>query len=139
MKTEWTPQEVYQQLSEWIEKHNQEKNIVAYISKKETKEMLRHSQRKMFRWLFSEISKHLWEDPEDIKQNFLKWLFWTRKVKLWKLEFENAIKPTTSELTKEEAIFFINSIIKFIEKYWVPCKYTSLDFKNLIETYERTL
>ena len=139
MKIEWTPNEVYKQLAEYIEKHNQQTELVAYISKKETKEMLRHSQRKMFRWLFSEISKHLWEDSEDIKQNFLKWLFWTRKVKLWKLEFENAIKPTTSELTKEEAIYFINNIIKFIEKYGVPCKYTSLDFKNLIETYERTL
>lgn len=136
-KFEWEPQEIFDKLCEWIEKNYKKDKLIVYISIKETKEMLLHSQRKMFRWLFWEISNHLWEDAEDIKQNFLKWIFWTKTITMGKLSFENAIKPITSELLKDEAKFFIDNIIKFIEKYKVPCKYTSADFKNLIETYEK--
>lgn len=134
-KYEWPPIEVYNKTWERIEKHHNKEKIVVYISTKETKEMLLHTQRKMFRWLFTEIWNHLWEDAEQIKQNFLKWLFWTKTVKTGKLTFENAIKPTTSELEKEEAIFFIDSIMKFIEKYWVPCKYTPKAVQSLYNSY----
>jgi len=134
-KFKGTPKQVYNDVMTYLDKQAEEQEIVVLISKKETKEMLLHTQRKMFRWLFREISKHLWEDPEQVKQNFLKWCFGVKEVKTWLLSFENAIKPTTSELTKKDAVFFIETIIKFIEKYWVPCKYTSADFNSLCESY----
>ena len=133
-KIRWSPIQVLTEIcNELIKLWSKEVEVLIY--EKETKEIRTKIQNNMFHWLFWEISKHLWIHREDIKQSFLKWVFGTRKVKLWRLEFENAIKPHTSELTKEEAIFFIENIKIFIEKYWVPCKYTNLDFENLISTY----
>jgi len=136
MKIKWNPLELYNQATEYLESLDPNKTYTCYIEEKETKALRTLTQNNMFHWLFWEIAKHLWEHMEDVKQNFMKWLFWVKKTKLWKLEFENAIKPHTSDLTKEESIFLIDNILKFIEKYKVPCKYSSAELKSLYDSYK---
>lgn len=134
-KFEWTPTEVYEQLWERIENNLTKKRLVAYISTSETKEMIKHSQRKMLRWLCSEIWKHMWEESERVKQIFLIWCFGAKEMQMWKFKTDVAIKPTTSELTKTETIFYINAQWKFICDNNIPCKYTPRDIQSLLESY----
>ena len=53
---------------------------------------------------------------DEVKMNCLKALFWVRISKFGGVTYENAIKPHTSELTKEEAILLIDTLIEFWKK-----------------------
>ena len=135
MKLKWTPNILYEQIWEYLDKQKQDQELVCFISKTETKEMILHTQRKMLRWLCSEIAKYMWEDAERVKQIFLIWCFGSKEMQMGKFKTEVAIKPTTSELTKQETIFYINALWKFICDRNIPCKYTPREVQSLIDSY----
>jgi len=136
MKITGTAEEVHNKVNEFLENNVNAEEFICIISTKLTKEMRTTLQNNMFYWLFTEIWNHLWVDKEDVKDNFLKWLFGIKTVQLWMFESEEANIKHTSDLDITQAIFFIESIQAFIEKYWVPCKYTSREFESLIKSYK---
>jgi len=134
MKIKGKPLEVANQILDKLDTYKEEQEIIVYISKTETKEMILHTQRKMLRWLCSEISKFMWEKPERVKQIFLIWCFGSEDLKMWKFTTQVANKPTTSELTKKETIFYIDVIWKFICDNNIACKYTPREIQSLIDS-----
>lgn len=136
MLIKWKPSEVFEKFSKWLERQDQEKEIICHFSAKNTKEIRTLTQNSMLHWLFTEIGNHIWEDMEETKNNFMKWVFWVKEVRIGKFVSQEAIKPHTSELSKEEWIFLIDCIMKFIDSHWVPCKYTPRDLQNLYNTYQ---
>jgi len=87
-KFEWTPEEVFEQASTFIDKNSNKEKLVCYISTKETKEIRSISQNSTFYKLFTDIWNHLWETKDDIHDMMLAWIFWTKTVKVWVFERE---------------------------------------------------
>ena len=125
----WTKQIIQQ----YIDKGKD--NQVYICVKEESKEWIKHTQRKMLRWLCSEISKHNWESPERVKQIFLIWCFGLDDLTMWKFTTQVAKKPTTSELTKKDTIFYIDVMWKFICDHNIACKYTPREVQSLIDSF----
>lgn len=124
----WKQEKIIEYMDKW--KPEQE-----YICcKVESKEGIKHTQRKMLRWLCSEIWKHMWEKPERVKQIFLIWCFGSDDLTMWKFTTQVAKKPTTSELTKQDTIFYIDVIWKFICEHKIACIYTPRDIQSLMDS-----
>jgi len=135
-KFEWTPEQVYEQLWEWIEKNHDKEKIVAYISTKETKEIRSLSQNATFYKLFTDIGNHLWEKKDDVHDMLLAWVFGTRTVTIWKIVKEVNIEKHTSKLDKEQGIRFIDTILKFVERESMPITITSREIQSLHDSYK---
>ena len=98
-----------------------------------TKTQRTKAQNATFYRCFTEIWKKMWYDKETVKQNTLKWCFWVEKVKFWWVYYENALKPRTSELNKEEARFLIDALIEFWKKLWLWNLVTPRELRDLFE------
>lgn len=100
-----------------------------------TKEQRSKAQNRTFYKCFTEIGCKIWYSKETIKQNCLKALFWIEKTKFWGIVYENAIKPSTKLLTREEAILLIDSLIEFWKKLWlweiIQSRERALLFENI--------
>lgn len=136
MKFKWNPLTIYNEVCDYLENLDDTKEVVVYISSKETKEMRTKYQNDMFYWLFWEVGNHLWETAENVKIYFLAWCFWTKTVKLSKITQEIPIIMHTSDLKKDQAIFFIDTILTFIKLNDIPCKYTPRDIQSLYDSYK---
>lgn len=135
MKIQGTPQKVYEALGNKLDTFKEDKEVILYVSTRLTREIRTKYQNDFIYWLCEEIGKHLWEKKEDVKRYFLIGCFWSRKVKLSKIEVEMPLKPETSKLTKEEAIFYIETLMKFIQLKNIPCKYSPAELRSLLESY----
>ena len=135
MLIKWTPEEVYNILTEKLESLNPDKEIYVYFGEKLTTEIRTKAQNNMFQWVFTQIWNHLWEKKDDVKMYFLAWMFWTKTLKLSQKEYEFPIISHTSDLTKEQAMDLISILFKFIAKHKVPCKYTPRDLQSLYDNY----
>ncbi len=136
MKIKWKPTEVYAEVCEYLDKQDSEKDIIVYISKKETKEMRTLAQNKTFWKLFTDIWNHLWEKKENVKEMMLWGVFWTEKIKVWRITREINIEKHTHKLTKEQWIHFIDSILAFTKKYNMPITVTPRELQNLYDSYK---
>ena len=96
-----------------------------------TQEQRTKAQNNAFYRLFSEIGKKLWHNTEETKQALLKWVFGTKKIKMWWMEFEIAIKWSTKELNKQEAILLIERWNEFGKKIWCWEIITSIAMNTL--------
>jgi hypothetical protein len=135
MKIVWTYIDIIKELTRFFLTRDKTKIYHLLIGKKETKEMRNKNQNNMFHWLFGEIGKHLWYKTEDVKGFFMKWLFWTKEIELfWQIQ-EIAIINSTTDLKKEQAILLIDSILQFIQKHNIPCKYSSREIDSLYDSY----
>lgn len=130
MRVSGTPQQVFEAMSEWLESKG-EKEVVAYFSTKETREIRTLYQNNFWYGIFSEIQKQTDFSAETIKQYLLARVFGKKEVFG---ELVN-IKTKTSELTKKEAQEFLESLLVFIEEHSLSCKYTSRDYQSLLNTY----
>lgn len=130
-KYKWQVMQVYDQVSEYLERQKETQEIIVLISNKETKEMRTLQQNNMYYWIFWEIEKQSPYSSETIKQYLLGRAFGKREV-FWELENN---QTQTSKLTKSEAREFIDAIIWFCEEHTLHIKYTSRDFESLINTY----
>ena len=129
----WTPKELLPKIIEHFKKEDIIYSVC--IEKANSKEAKTRQQEKTYYKLFTDIWNHLWEKPEDVKQMLLWWVFGTKEVKIWKITRDINIKTKTSELTKEEAIQFIDTILAFVKKYDMPITIESREFKSLIDNY----
>lgn len=135
MKTKWTPQELYNNITEHLESLNPEKTYICYIEEKESKESKTRQQEKTYYKILTAISKHLWYDMQEVKIYLLSGCFWTHKLKLSKTEIEVPNISQTSMLTKEQWIFFIDTILTFAKLKNVPIEITSAEMQNLFDSY----
>lgn len=92
-------------------------------------------QNNSFYRCFDVIGKKMWLSSETVKQNCLKALFWVEKVKFWWAYYENALKPNTSKLTKEEAILLLDTLIEFGRKLWCGDIITPRELQSLYDSY----
>lgn len=126
----WNKQEIL----EYLEKQKDaDQDFI--IAKKESKEGRTLAQNKYWYKLFSEISKHLWYNVDEVKWYLLAWTFGTKKLKLHRVEIEIPVISRTRDLTKEQGIFFIETILKFIKLKNIPIQITNRELDSLYESY----
>ena len=77
------------------------------------------AQNSSFYRCFNEIGKHMWISSDEVKQNCLKALFWVRESKFAGVIYQNAIKPSTSDLNIEEATLLIETLVELWKKLWL--------------------
>ena len=130
MKIVWNADKVYNEVCEYLEKQG-EKEIIVFISNKETKEMKSRYQEQFYYWMFNEIEKQTDFSSDTIKQYLLWRVFWKKEV-FWELVNN---KTKTSKLTLKEAREFIESILIFIKEHTLNCKYTSRELESLYNSY----
>ena len=135
MKLEWNKFTILWDLSRKLKKEKLTKQFVCLISTKYTREMRTTIQNRMFKWLFSEIWKHLWYRMENIQGFFMKSLFWVKEIELFWNKQEVQLINSTKDLEKEQAIYLIDSILQFIEKHKISCKYKPRDVQSLYDSY----
>jgi len=115
----------------------QSEDIDWVIQKKESKQWRSLAQNRTWYKLFWAISKHLWYNIQEVKIYMLSWCFWTKKLKMSKEEIEVPVISNTSDLTKEQGIFFIDTIIAFAKIKNVPVEITSAEIRNLYDSYKK--
>jgi len=103
----------------------------------DTKEKRTLAQNRVFYRLFNWISKHLWYDTQEVKIYMLSGCFWTHKIKLSKTEMDIPNISHTSDLTKEQWIFFIETILTFVKMKNVPIEITPREIQSLFDSYEQ--
>lgn len=96
-----------------------------------TKEKRTRSQECTYYRCFTLIWDKMWMSIGEVKMNCLKALFWVTETKFWGVTYENAIKPHTSELSKEEAILLIETLIEFWKKLKIKDMVTSREMLDL--------
>ena len=112
-----------------------DKDEFYFFEKADTKEKRSLAQNRTLYKILNAISKHLWNPVQEVKIYMLSWCFWTHKIKLSKTEIEVPNISQTSELTKEQWIFFIDTILAFARIKDVPIEITSRDIQNLYDSY----
>jgi len=94
------------------------------------------SQNNAFYRLFSEIGKKLGYTTEETKQALLKWVFWTKELKMWWMQYEIAIQWSTKDLNKEQATLLIERGVAFGKKLWCGEIITPRELQTLFD-YEK--
>lgn len=114
----------------------QPKDVDWVIQKKETKQGRSLAQNRTWYKLFWAISKHLGYSIQEVKIYMLSWCFWTKTLKMSREKIEVPVISNTSDLTKEQWIFFIDTIIAFAKIKNVPVEITSEEVRNLYDSYK---
>ena len=107
-----------------------------FFEKADTKEKRTLAQNRTLYKILNAISKHLWNPVQEVKIYMLSWCFWTHKIKLSKSEIEVPDISKTSELTKEQWIFFIDTILTFAKIKDVPIEITPREIESLYNSYK---
>lgn len=131
----WNKEKIYNDVCNFLEKQKDDTNIFCYIWKKITKDMRTTAQRNTYYMLFSQIGNHLWLHKEAVKSFFLIGCFWISKLSLWDKVIEIPIISSTTELTKEQGMFLIDSILEFCKHRDVPIQFTPRELRSLIENH----
>ena len=120
---------------EAIEYLSAKKEIEWEILKADTKWARTLKQNRMFKWLFSEIWKHQWWKWYEVQWFFMKALFGVKSIKMfWEIQDIPNISSTT-QLSKEQAIDLIDSILNFIRHHDIPCKYSPREIESLYASF----
>ena len=125
----WTKQQILEKL----EKANDDELWI--LDKKETKIWKTRQQEKTYYKILNAIANHLGYNIQEVKIYILSWCFGTHPLKLSKEYMEIPNISKTSELTKEQGIFFIDTLLQFVKIKDVPVVITSREVQNLYETY----
>ena len=88
-------------------------------------------QERTYYRCFKVIWDKIWMDKERVKINSLKCCFWVTKEEFGGVVFENAIKPRTSDLNKEEASLLIDFLIEHWKIIWIPHMVTPRELQDL--------
>lgn len=131
MKIQGKPQQIYNEVCEYLDKQDQEQEVFVFIWKKMTKEMKTRCQEQFYFWIFWEIEKQSPFSMETIKQ-YLLWRAFGKKEVFGELVNN---KTKTSELTKKEAQEFLSAILDFCKEHTLHIKYKSRDEQSLLESY----
>ena len=110
-------------------------NQVYICVKEESKEWRTIQQNKVFYRLFNWISSHLWYNTDEVKSFLLAGTFGTHKMKLNTEEIEVPNESRTSQLTKEQGIFFIETILAFVKLKDIPIQITPIEVQSLYDSF----
>ena len=135
MKFTGKPLEIYEKVSNYLENIKDTKQVIVYISDRETKEMKTRQQEKTYYKIMNAIATHLGYSVEEVKIYILSWCFWTHKIKLSKEEMEVPNISRTRDFTKEQAIFFIDTLLQFVKIKNVPVEITPIEVQSLYNSY----
>jgi len=113
----------------------QSEEIDWVFDKINTKAGKTRQQEKTYYKLFGAISKHLWYSLDEVKIYVLSGCFWTKKLKMNREEIEIPVISRTRDLTKEQWIFLIDTLISFAKIKNVPVKITSAEIDSLYNSY----
>ena len=127
-----------EQILDFLE--DRDEDTIWFIDKEKNKSSRTRQQEKTWYKLFGAIATHessQWEtvNKQEVKLYMLGWCFWTHKLKLSKSELEVPNKSETSKLTKEEGIFFIDTLLLYCKVKKVPVKITSREIDSLYESF----
>lgn len=122
--------EIMNYLDKWKE------GQIYIIDKIESKTGRTRQQEKTWYKLFNAISTHLWYNVEEVKSFLLAGTFGTHTMKLNTEEIEVPNESRTSTLTKEQWIFFIDTILKFVKLKDIPVEITPLEVQSLYDSYK---
>ena len=134
-KISWNPEDVYKQISNYIDNNYGEKKLIAYIWVKETKEVRTLAQNNTWYKLFWGISKHLGVPVDEVKIYFMIWCFGSKKITLSKNTMDIPIIYQTHLLTKEQGIFLIDILISFVKIKNIPITITPREIQSLYDSY----
>ena len=126
---QWTKVEILEYLNKWKE------DQIYIIDKKESKTWRTRRQEKTYYKILNAIANHLGYNIEEVKIYMLSWCFGTHPLKLSKEYMKIPNISRTSELTKTQWIFFIDTLLQFVEIKGVPVTITSAEVQNLYESY----
>ena len=121
------------QIRDFLEDRDEE--IIRFIDKEKNKSSKTREQEKTWYKLFNWISTHLWYNTEEVKSFLLAGTFGTHKMKLNKEEIEVPNESRTSTLTKEQWIFFIETILVFVKAKDIPVQITSREIDSLYNSF----
>ena len=113
-----------------------DKDEFYFFEKADTKEKRTLAQNRTLYKILDAISKHLWNPIQEVKIYMLSWCFGTHKLKLSKTEIEVPNISNTSALTKEQWIFFIDTILAFARIKDVPIEITPREIQSLYDNYK---
>ena len=117
----------------YMDKHKEDQVFICV--KEESKAGRTIQQNRTWYKLFNWISSHLWYNVEEVKSFLLAWTFGTHKMKLNTEDIEVPNESRTSLLTKEQGIFFIDTILQFVKLKDIPVEITSAEVQSLYESY----
>lgn len=135
MEFKGKPLDIYDKVCEYLDKQKEDKEIIVVIANKDTKKIRSLSQNNTFWKLFTEIWNHLWYKKEEIHDILLGWVFGTYEITIWPVNKQMLNKPKTSELTKEEWIHFIDSILEFCKTHNIPVEITPREIQSLYNSF----
>lgn len=110
-------------------------NQVYICVKEESKEGRTLQQNRTWYKLFNWISSHLWYNTDEVKSFLLAGTFGTHKMKLNTEEIEVPNESRTSMLTKEQGIFFIETILAFVKMKDIPINITPIEVQSLYDSF----
>jgi hypothetical protein len=136
MEIVWKPLDIYDQVCEYLENQKEDEILSVYIWKAKSKESRTLAQNRTFYKLFTDIWNHIWYTKEEVKEFMLWWVFWTKTVKHWPFTKEINIENHTHLLSKEQWIFFIESILEFCKTNDIPITITSREIESLFDSFK---
>ena len=126
----WNKKEII----EFLEK--QKENISWDLYKTFTKEGISKAQKNTFELLFWIISKYQWYYRDEIKIFFLIWCFWQKPFKMWDKEIMIPTVWSTMNLSKEQWIFLIETILEYINIQNIPFTLTTRELQSLYDNFK---
>lgn len=114
----------------------EDKNKLWYLFWENTKAWKTRAQKNTFELLFWIISKYHGYHRDEIKIFFLIWCFWEKYLKMWDKKCRVPIVWSTMDLTKEQGIFFIDTILEYIKIQKIPFTLTTREVKSLYNSYK---
>lgn len=123
-----------EKIIEYISKSKEEQIYI--IDKKESKAWRTRQQEKTYYKILNAIANHLGYNIEEVKIYILSWCFGTHPLKLSKEYMEIPNISRTSILTKEQWIFFIDTLLAFVTIKDVPVQITSAEVQSLYDSYK---
>ncbi len=106
-----------------------------FIDKEKNKSSHTRQQQKTWYKLFNWISTHLWYNVEEVKSFLLAGTFGTHTMQLNTEEIQVPNESRTSQLTKEQWIFFIDTILQFVKLKDIPVEITPREISSLYDSY----
>lgn len=126
----WNKKEII----EFLEK--QKENISWDLYKTFTKEGISKAQKNTFELLFWIISKYQWYHRDEIKIFFLIWCFWEKHFMMWDKEIMIPTVWSTMNLSKEQWIFLIDTILEYIKIQNIPFTLTTRELQSLYDNFK---
>ena len=126
----WNKKEII----EFLEK--QKENISWDLYKTSTQEGISKAQKNTFELLFWIISKYQWYYRDEIKIFFLIWCFWQKPFKMWDKEIMIPTVWSTMNLSKEQWIFLIETILEYINIQNIPFTLTTRELQSLYDNFK---